>query len=159
MSECYCSVVSDGNKEIDFFWSISDTSWNCYRMKWNEAEMKMFLSSKAPDWEGRLCYKPPKRDLLQPVFKERYFKLIGNHDTLITNPIYCLKRIWSNQILCVSGVIESRPRWWWSATQFLTSINGIIWQLVSVMNYRRTNHLSLITLPNLIYSLARCDLM
>jgi len=46
--------------------------------------MKMFLSSKAPDWEGRLCYKPPKRDLLQPVFKERYFKLIGNF-------LFCLR--------------------------------------------------------------------
>jgi len=46
----------------------------------------MFLSSKAPDWEGRLCYKPPKRDkdLLQPVFKERYFKLIGNF-------LFCLR--------------------------------------------------------------------
>ena len=41
----------------------------------------LVTSSKAPDWEGSLCYKPPVSSsllALQPVFKERYFKLIGN---------------------------------------------------------------------------------
>ena len=41
----------------------------------------LVTSSKAPDWEGSLCYKPPVSSsllALQPVFRERYFKLIGN---------------------------------------------------------------------------------
>lgn len=56
-------------------------------MKWNENEMTSFLSSKPPDWEGRLCYKPPRSSgtfSLEPVFKERYFKLMGNL-------LYCLR--------------------------------------------------------------------
>jgi len=56
-------------------------------MKWNESEVACFLSSKPPDWEGRLCYKPPKSSgtfALEPVFKERYFKLLGNL-------LYCLR--------------------------------------------------------------------
>lgn len=58
-------------------------------MKWNESEVGVFLSSKPPDWEGRLCYKPPKSSgawnlSLEPVFKERYFKLLGNL-------LYCLR--------------------------------------------------------------------
>lgn len=56
-------------------------------MKWNETEVAGFLSSKPPDWEGRLCYKPPKSSgtfSLEPVFKERYFKLLGNL-------LYCLR--------------------------------------------------------------------
>ena len=56
-------------------------------MRWNEAEMGVFLTSKPPDWEGRLCYKPPKSSgawSLEPVFKERYFKLLGNL-------LYCLR--------------------------------------------------------------------
>jgi len=56
-------------------------------MKWNETEMTSFLSSKPPDWEGRLCYKPPRSSgtfSLEPVFKERYFKLLGNL-------LYCLR--------------------------------------------------------------------
>jgi len=58
-------------------------------MRWNEAEIGAFLSSKPPDWEGRLCYKPPRSSggwnlSLEPVFKERYFKLLGNL-------LYCLR--------------------------------------------------------------------
>ena len=58
-------------------------------MRWNETEIGFFLSSKPPDWEGRLCYKPPKSSgswhlSLEPVFKERYFKLMGNL-------LYCLR--------------------------------------------------------------------
>ena len=58
-------------------------------MRWNETEIGVFLSSKPPDWEGRLCYKPPKSSggwnlSLEPVFKERYFKLLGNL-------LYCLR--------------------------------------------------------------------
>ena len=58
-------------------------------MRWNETEIGFFLSSKPPDWEGRLCYKPPKSSgawhlSLEPVFKERYFKLLGNL-------LYCLR--------------------------------------------------------------------
>jgi hypothetical protein len=50
-------------------------------MKWNEAEVISLLTSKPPDWEGRLTYKPPKSShsfSLQTVYKERYFKLMGN---------------------------------------------------------------------------------
>ena len=50
-------------------------------MKWNEAEAISLLTSKPPDWEGRLTYKPPKSSssfALQTVYKERYFKLMGN---------------------------------------------------------------------------------
>ena len=56
-------------------------------MRWNETEIGVFLTSKPPDWEGRLCYKPPKSSgawSLEPVFKERYFKLLGNL-------LYCLR--------------------------------------------------------------------
>lgn len=56
-------------------------------MRWNEAEIGAFLTSKPPDWEGRLCYKPPRSSgawSLEPVFKERYFKLLGNL-------LYCLR--------------------------------------------------------------------
>ena len=50
-------------------------------MKWNEAEVISLLTSKPPDWEGRLTYKPPKSShsfSLQTVYKERCFKLMGN---------------------------------------------------------------------------------
>jgi len=50
-------------------------------MRWNEAEVISLLTSKPPDWEGRLTYKPPKSSSsfsLQTVYKERYFKLMGN---------------------------------------------------------------------------------
>ena len=50
-------------------------------MRWNEAEVISLLASKPPDWEGRLTYKPPKSSSsfsLQTVYKERYFKLMGN---------------------------------------------------------------------------------
>ena len=56
-------------------------------MRWNEAEVAAHLASKPPDWEGRLCYKPAKASgsfALQPIFKERYFKLLGNL-------LFCLK--------------------------------------------------------------------
>jgi len=56
-------------------------------MRWNETEVAGFLTSKPPDWEGRLCYKPPRSSgtfSLEPVFKERYFKLLGNL-------LYCLR--------------------------------------------------------------------
>ena len=41
----------------------------------------LLATNQAPDWEGGLCYKPPLSSgllALQPVFRERYFKLIGN---------------------------------------------------------------------------------
>ena len=50
-------------------------------MRWNESEVISILKSKPPDWEGKLLYKPPKSSSsfsLQPVYKERYFKLMGN---------------------------------------------------------------------------------
>jgi len=50
-------------------------------MRWNESEVQTFISSRVPDWEGRLSYKPPKPSsgfALQNQFKERYFKLCGN---------------------------------------------------------------------------------
>lgn len=51
-------------------------------MKWNEGESVAFLASRIPDWQGLLSYKPPRQGgtfaLQQSVFKERYFKLVGN---------------------------------------------------------------------------------
>ena len=50
-------------------------------MRWNEPHVLSLLSSRSPDWEGRLCHRPPAPGsmlALQPVFKERYFKLLGN---------------------------------------------------------------------------------
>ena len=50
-------------------------------MRWNEPHVLSLLCSRAPDWEGRLCHRPPAPGsmlALQPVFKERYFKLLGN---------------------------------------------------------------------------------
>ena len=58
-------------------------------MKYNMEALSSLVttSSKSPDWEGGLCYKAPVSPgllALQPVFKERYFKLIGNL-------LFCLK--------------------------------------------------------------------
>jgi len=51
-------------------------------MRFNiDALSTILATNKAPDWEGRLCYKAPLSAgllAIQPVFKERYFKLIGN---------------------------------------------------------------------------------
>lgn len=50
-------------------------------MKWNMAEMTSLLSQRSPDWEGKLLYRPPKSSgsfAMEPIFKERYFKLLGN---------------------------------------------------------------------------------
>ena len=51
-------------------------------MRFNiDALSALLATNKAPDWEGGLCYKAPLSSgllALQPVFKERYFKLIGN---------------------------------------------------------------------------------
>jgi len=43
-------------------------------MRWNEAEVQAFVSSRVPDWEGSLTYKSHK----QHQYKERYFKLCSN---------------------------------------------------------------------------------
>jgi len=57
-------------------------------MRFNIDALSCLLATNpAPDWEGGLCYKPPLSSgllALQPVFKERYFKLIGNL-------LYCLR--------------------------------------------------------------------
>lgn len=49
-------------------------------MRWNEQEVVALLSTKTPDWEGQLTYKPPKSGAykMQTAFKERYFKVVGN---------------------------------------------------------------------------------
>lgn len=50
-------------------------------MRLNEQEVLALLSTKTPDWEGQLTYKPPKSGgsfAIQTAFKERYFKIIGN---------------------------------------------------------------------------------
>ena len=49
-------------------------------MRWNEQEVVGLLSTKTPDWEGQLTYKPPKSGAykMQTAFKERYFKVVGN---------------------------------------------------------------------------------
>ena len=58
-------------------------------MRFNiDALSALLATNKAPDWEGGLCYKAPLSSgllAMQPVFKERYFKLIGNL-------LFCLKR-------------------------------------------------------------------
>jgi len=51
------------------------------KMKWNMAEMSSLLNQRSPDWEGKLLYRPPKSSGsfgMEPIFKERYFKLLGN---------------------------------------------------------------------------------
>ena len=65
-------------------------------MRFNiDALSSLLATNKAPDWEGGLCYKAPLSSgllALQPVFKERYFKLIGNL-------LFCLKNKEVNKYL------------------------------------------------------------
>jgi len=71
-------------------------------MRWNEQEVLSLLSTKTPDWEGRLTYKPPKSGgsfAIQSPFKERYFKVIGNL-------LYCLRLNNTGEKLSTNDVVS-----------------------------------------------------